>query len=69
MYLNGHAVLQDIEKGLYWLYKAANNGYNDSVNVIWQYHKAMGNQEHYVQAVKWGAQQGVEECVAELQTI
>lgn len=66
MYLNGKGVEVDPDRGLYWLYKAANNGYQDAVNTIWQYHKATGDTDQYIKVVRWGAQNGIEECRAEL---
>lgn len=69
MYLNGKGADADAERGLYWLYKAANQGYEAAVNTIWQYYKSVGDTDNYVDVVRKGAQQGIEECVQELDII
>lgn len=69
MYLNGKGTDKDIEKGLYWLYKAANHGYYAAVNIIWKYHKSIGDTDQYIKVVQWGAKNGIEECQVELDTI
>lgn len=69
MYLNGRGCEKDPERGLYWLYKSANQGMVTAVNTIWQYYKAINDLDNYVDVVRKGAQQGIEECMQELEII
>ena len=69
MYLNGKGVDADPERGLYWLYQAANHGYEAAVNTIWRYYKSVGDTDNYVDVVRKGAHQGIEECAQELEII
>ena len=69
MYLNGKGVDADPERGLYWLYQAANHGYEAAVNTIWRYYKLVGDTDNYVDVVRKGAHQGIEECAQELEII
>ena len=69
MYLYGEGCEADSERGLYWLYKAANQGSVSAVNTIWQYYKSVDDIDNYVDVVRKGAMQGIEECVHELEII
>ena len=69
MYLYGVGCEADSERGLYWLYKAANQGSISAVNTIWQYYKSVDDIDNYVDVVRKGAMQGIEECVHELEII
>lgn len=69
MYLTGKGVEADPKKGLYWLYQAANHGYEAAVNTIWRYYKSVGDTDNYVDMVRRGAHQGIEECARELELI
>ena len=66
MYINGEGTEVNLQKGLYWLTKAVNNGNKKAINTIWQYYKWDGDTEHYIRAIQWGAAHEVEECIAEL---
>lgn len=69
MYLYGKGAEADPDNGLAWFYKAANSGYEPAVNNIWQYYKSIGDTEQYLEVVQLGAQNGVEECLKELDII
>ena len=69
MYLNGIGCEADSERGLYWLYMSSRHGMALAVNTIWQYYKAINDLDNYVDIVRKGAQQGIEECVQELELI
>lgn len=66
MYINGEGTEVNLQKGLYWLTKAVNNGNKKAINTIWQYYKWAGDTEQYIRAIQWGAAHEVEECIAEL---
>lgn len=69
MYLYGRGCEADSERGLYWLYKSANQGMTTAVNAIWHYYKTVNDLDAYVDVVRKGAQQGIEECMRELEII
>ncbi len=69
MYFNGVGTEIDASKGFYWSRKAILNGCVEAINNIWPYHKSIGDMDTYIQVVQWGASKGLEECLAELNTI
>lgn len=69
MYLDGIGVNVHPSMGLAWLFRAANGGNHDAVNKIWQYYRSVGDFDHYIDTLKRGAANGIEECIAELRIL
>lgn len=69
MYLTGKGTPADPEKGLAWLRSAAKHGHHEAINTIWKYHKSAGDRPRYIEALQWGAREGLPECKRELEVL
>ena len=69
--LYGIGVDPNKDEGVSTLYDVANFGHNsiDAVNALWKYFKKIGDREEYIRIVEIGADNNIDECLAELDNI